>query len=63
MENSIADFYVSEDAANRTFDLTNVFSDAQDNDADLNFAVDSNSNSSLVNVTEDNNTDILTGFV
>lgn len=60
VSNAIPDFSVDEDAANDTFDLTTVFSDAEDADSDLTFAVDSNDNSALVSASVDNTSDQLT---
>ncbi|PAU93062.1 hypothetical protein CK503_14175 [Aliifodinibius salipaludis] len=58
--NTIADLSVDEDAASDTYDLTNVFSDPEDNDGDLTFSVQNNDNSSLVDASVDNSTDQLT---
>jgi hypothetical protein len=60
VSNPVSNFSVNEDAASSTFDLTNIFSDAEDTDSDLTFSVVSNSNSSLVNASVDNGTDQLT---
>jgi len=49
-----------EDAADGTFDLTTIFSDTEDNDADLTYSVESNDNTTLVTATVDNSTDQLT---
>ena len=48
VSNTVADFSVNEDAANSPFSLTNIFSDSEDNDADLTYSVVSNNNSGLV---------------
>ncbi|MEL7834626.1 cadherin domain-containing protein [Fodinibius sp. Rm-B-1B1-1] len=58
--NAISDLTVDEDAANETYDLTNVFSDPEDNSSDLTFSVQGNDNSGLVNASVDNSTDQLT---
>jgi hypothetical protein len=60
VDNAVADFAVNEDAADSTFDLTSIFSDAEDADADLTYTVQSNSNPSLVTVSVDGGTDVLT---
>lgn len=44
----IGDFSVNEDAPNTTINLHDVFSDAEDSDADLTYAIVSNSNGGLV---------------
>ncbi|MFY0683875.1 MAG: BspA family leucine-rich repeat surface protein [Balneola sp.] len=58
--NAIADFTVSENAQDSLIDLTNVFSDIEDDDADLTYSVISNSNPTLVSITVNQTTDILT---
>ncbi|MEP1151296.1 MAG: BspA family leucine-rich repeat surface protein [Balneola sp.] len=58
--NAIADFTVIENAQDSLIDLTNVFSDIEDNDADLTYSVISNSNPTLVSITVNQTTDILT---
>ncbi|MDA3874927.1 MAG: PKD domain-containing protein [Kiritimatiellae bacterium] len=60
VSNAVADFTVYEDAADSTFDLTNIFSDIEDADSDLSYTVVSNSNPSLVATSIDAGTDMLT---
>jgi len=58
--NAVSDFSVNEDSPNDTFDLTNIFSDSEDNDADLTYSVVSNNNTGLVSATVNNTSDELT---
>ncbi len=58
--NAIADITVNEDASDSLIDLTNVFSDLEDNAADMTYSVISNSNSGLVTTSIDPGTDLLT---
>jgi len=60
VSNAIADDTVNEGDADAIFDLTSVFSDAEDNDADLTYAVDSNTGSTVVGAAVNNSTDQLT---
>ena len=60
VSNAIADFTVNEDAANNVFTLTDVFSDTEDNDADLTYSVFSNSNTGLITTAVNNTSDQLT---
>ncbi|PYI80634.1 MAG: hypothetical protein DME26_21160, partial [Verrucomicrobia bacterium] len=58
--NPIADFMVSEDAADTVIDLRAVFQDAETTDADLVYSISANSNPTLVSDTANNTTDALT---
>ncbi len=60
LSSAITDFSVDEDAANAVFDLTSVFSDAEQAVGELVFSLVSNSNTHIVNGTVDNNSDELT---
>jgi len=53
---AIADVEVSEDAINKIIDLTNVFTDVDNDDNDISKSVQNNSNSSLVSASILNNT-------
>jgi|GEM_PF-1160470 surface protein len=59
VSNPIADFSVDEDADDSFFNLTNIFSDAEDNDAALTYSIVSNSNTGLVTAAINNTTDSL----
>ncbi|MEQ9425559.1 MAG: BspA family leucine-rich repeat surface protein, partial [Cyclobacteriaceae bacterium] len=59
VSNPIADFSVDEDADDSFFNLTNIFSDAEDNDAALTYSIVSNSNTGLVTAAINNTTDTL----
>ena len=54
--NAISDVNVDEDAANTTIDLSNVFTDVDNDDGSITKSVHSNTNSSLVSATIDGNT-------
>ena len=54
--NAIADFAVTEDASNSTIDLTNTFTDVDNNDSDITKAILSNGNTSLVSASISGNT-------
>ena len=58
--NAIADIAVNEDGIIDAIALTSVFSDAEDNAADLVYSVTTNSNPDLVNTSIDSNSDELT---
>ncbi|WP_409029182.1 BspA family leucine-rich repeat surface protein [Gracilimonas sediminicola] len=60
--NVIEDFSVEEDATLSPVDLTFIFSDAEDNDADLNYSV-TNSNSSILNAIIDGNNNLVVTLV
>ncbi|WP_428236046.1 BspA family leucine-rich repeat surface protein [Gracilimonas sp.] len=57
--NAVADFSVNEDSSVNPISFTDVFSDSEDNDADLTYTLVSNSNPSLVFTSVDNTQDIL----
>ncbi|MGN8225641.1 BspA family leucine-rich repeat surface protein [Gracilimonas sp. BCB1] len=57
--NAVADFSVNEDSSVDPISFTDVFSDSEDNDADLTYSLVSNSNTSLVFTSVDNTQDIL----
>ena len=54
--NAIADFAVTEDASNSTIDLTNTFTDVDNNDSDITKVILSNGNTSLVSASISGNT-------
>ena len=54
--NAIADFAVTEDASNSTIDLTNTFTDVDNNDSDITKAILTNGNTSLVSASISGNT-------
>ena len=58
--NPIADYSVDEDAADSVFNLVDIFSDTEDNDADLSYSIVSNSNTNLISAAVNNTTDELT---
>ncbi|MBO6587363.1 MAG: BspA family leucine-rich repeat surface protein [Gracilimonas sp.] len=60
--NAVADFSVNEDSSVDPINFTDVFSDNEENDADLTYSLVSNSNTSLVLTSVDNTQDIL-GFL
>ncbi|MCP9290805.1 BspA family leucine-rich repeat surface protein [Gracilimonas sediminicola] len=60
--NAVADFSVNEDSSVDPINFTDVFSDNEDNDADLTYSLVSNTNTSLVLTSVDNTQDIL-GFL
>ena len=60
--NAVADFSVYEDSSVDPINFTDVFSDNEDNDADLTYSLVSNTNTSLVFTSVDNTQDIL-GFL
>ncbi len=57
--NPIADITVNEDGTISNIDLTNVFSDAEENDSDLSYSVFSNTGSTIINTSVDAGTDEL----
>ncbi|WP_157464725.1 BspA family leucine-rich repeat surface protein [Balneola vulgaris] len=59
VSNAVIDIVVNEDSSVTPIDFTDVFSDAEDNDADLIYTLVSNSNPSLVFTSVDNTQDIL----
>ncbi len=59
VSNAVVDIVVNEDSSITPIDFTSVFSDAEDNDADLIYTLVSNSNPSLVLTSVDNTQDIL----
>ncbi|MDF3128288.1 Ig-like domain-containing protein [Kiritimatiellaeota bacterium B1221] len=60
VDNAVADFAVNEDAADTVLDLTSIFSDVEDADADLTYTVESNNNTSLVTASVNVGNDELT---
>ena len=58
--NGVSNYSVDEDAASDTFSLTNIFSDTEDADSALTYAVIGNTNSAVVTASVNNSTDLLT---
>ncbi len=60
VSNPIADYSVNEDAADSIINLVDIFSDTEDDDADLSYSIFSNSNTNLINASVNNTTNELT---
>jgi surface protein len=60
ISNPIADFTINEDAPDSVFSLIAIFSDTEENDADLSYSIVSNSNTNLISASINNTTDELT---
>lgn len=60
VSDAVSNYSVNEDAADGTFTLTDIFSDSEDNDSNLTYSVESNSNTALVATSIDASSDVLT---